>query len=44
MRSNMCKYAVKVFKIINKDVSGSYIIRYACTLRDTIAGGMVLEG
>ena len=38
MRGNMCKHAVKAFKMINKDVSGSDIIRYAGTLRGTIAG------
>jgi hypothetical protein len=38
MRGNMCKHAIKVFRMINTDVLGSNIIRYACTLRGTIAG------
>ena len=40
----MCKHAIKVFRMIDTDVSGSDIIRYTCTLCDTIAGGMILEG
>ena len=44
MQGNMCKHAVKAFTMINKDVSGSDIIRYACTLRGTIAGGYDIGG
>ena len=39
MRENVCKHAMKVFKMINKDVENGAIIRYAGTLRGTIGGG-----
>ena len=44
MRGNMCKHVIKVFRMINTDVLGYDIIRYACTLRGTIARGYDIGG
>lgn len=39
MRGNICKHAVKVFRMINTQVLPGHIIRYAGTLRGTIQVG-----